>query len=673
MQNKKRYPLLFLPCIALCITLCGGMLASCTASPDPTASSAFQALRLDGKGNLTAEVSLDLREVQAHTGQKAYLYELLPGEELSALTDKQPVAEAKVASSVRFQFSLTEGEHTRLYSTFVLGYSDGTLLPSLCRVPENPETIASSTVSFLWSTDPKGLALSDAADAAALGCPHGMVEVHFSSLLSASDLTHSFRGTEYALSGSTVTALDQQIRSATDAGLQVSLRITPDSGSEAQQTALLDFLTARYAGGEHGSITAIFADFSTLDAAVDRAARFVTLAQRALGSRVENGRVYAMAPQADVEGTKQFFEALGNAIGGVTSMSWGAAVTLAESDSEPWDASDEALITPKTLSTFFTALRAQKHHPTWLALCDLSFDSLGDEALQAVSYAYTYAQASAAGAGLIYCKQNALSDTEAEFFAEIDTGLNASLSSVCQSVSAEAWTSISKLTPTRKTLSGIGSYGSVSGTRTALFDFTSGDCFGFSAVGSISAPESHLSKTWNAPVLYTWLNTSHNETGVQKVLSNGTALKGATALSAQVLAQYASSESCTLTLRLQGMDTQGKLLTYQSQATVAGGRWQTATFQISPFLAEADLSRPCVLTLLTSPIEKNAENSENTENGENFVFWVKALWTVVPVADYSMLTPILLTVGGVGVTFLLIFLLYRISSGRRMRSRQTRD
>jgi hypothetical protein len=90
-------------------------------------------------------------------------------------------------------------------------------------------------------------------------------------------------------------------------------------------------------------------------------------------------------------------------------------------------------------------------------------------------------------------------------------------------------------------------------------------------------------------------------------------------------------------------------LTYESQVEIQNGTWQTVTYQIGNFTAEADLSRPCVLTLTTEP---------EAECEEEYVLWVKGMNVRKPSGGIGDTVALILILCGVAVGFVAVFLIY---------------
>ncbi len=644
------------------------MLTACAEKQDLFASTAFESLTVNQKGNLVATVTLDLETVQSHQGEKAFLYELFPGEDVTALYRRFSIASASIGSKMQFEFPLMDNEHNRLYSTFAVCYADGHLLTTTLRGVDNPEALATVDAPFLWGENPKGLALQNAAGALDLNVAHAMIDADFASLISLADTTFSFSGVEYPICAAVLNDLDRQVSEAYACGMQVSLRLFPEKGMNLKENAaLLHFLAERYSNGEFGIVTAYFVDASTLSA--KDATRFTTLAYKALRSHLKYAQLYIISDEGTVSDAAAYFAELGIRLKeAMPTMAWGAAMIPADSENAIWEESDFEILTAKNIPALFELLRHQEGAPRRFAVCDVKF-SAKNEQRQAVSFAYTYAKAMEAEANLIFYgaqvndnvglysakgEERAL----AEWFASIDEGLNQQQILTCKSLASNIWEVVSKLTPTRLELTGIGTLGAGSGSASAVFDFGSGETYGFTALGGVTKPQSNYSEALNSPTLYTWLEGTERHKGIQSIMKDGQALAGAFSLSVHTLSQYTASEQYTLTLFLEGVTPQGKAVSYRAQTNAPAASWQTVTFQIASFVAEIDLSQPCSLRLLTEA---------DDENDEKFVFWVKSISANQASVDYKSFLPIVLSVGGVAVGFGVFFLGYCLLSRRRRR------
>lgn len=641
--------------LLLCAVVLVVLLPACAEKNDPFAITGLSSLTIEKNDTVRAVVSLNLTQAEAHANESAYIYELLPGEDLTSLGGKEALDEAKVGTNMTFEFSLRDGDRTRLYSTFAVCYENGLLLLDAAYPIGNPETLASCTTSFRGGASPKGLAISDVESAVGLGVSHAMFDVNAAAFDNGSGTTYQFDGKEYSVSAVALSALDRRVTTACLAGMQVSLRMIFDSSvSRENSVALLDFLTARYDGEEYGTVTALFVDAE----GAENAAELSFYARTALISHVRNGRVYVVCKDKTASGASEFLKNVSTRIAQFGAFRWGVALDSICTNVLPWEPSAEDALDLLSLSDFYKETYSYDHPPIYLAICNLKFDE-EDENGQAASVAYAYAKSVEAGADLIYYgAQNGdgglftAAGTErlaADMYRRIDIGLSSEQIYLCKSVSVDAWNTIESLRASRKILTGNGSTGFGVGEQKNLFDFTSGETFGFAAVGGLSEPQSRDSAAWGKPVLYTWLNAAQEQTGVRKMMENGLRLKDATALTLQLLAQYDIAEPCVLTLCLSGMDENGAAVSYESSIKFEGKKWQTATFDISEFVASADLSQECVLTVFCKP---------TTDTDENFVLFLKGVYAYYPQGGTTMILPIVLVAVGAVLGFALIVVLY---------------
>ena len=215
-------------------------------------------------------------------------------------------------------------------------------------------------------------------------------------------------------------------------------------------------------------------------------------------------------------------------------------------------------------------------------------------------------------------------------------------------------------TPTdTKTIVGSGSVGAGTGKQTTLVDFTASDLCGFDAIGNTAEPTFKSSAAWNANVLYTWINSAEAETGICGTLATASVLQDASTLSVRLLAQYTKTANYTVTLRLQGVDKTGAPLVLEATTLANSANWQTVTFDISAFVASANLESPCTVTVLTS---SNAE-------AEEFVLWVHSLYTSSVDAFPEFIIPVAAAACGFVLGFVLFFVIYRATCKQNRRPR----
>ncbi len=656
MKQQKRIIWILGVLLLLCLSL-----GACAASNDPLAVYSFRSVTVNARGRVTAAVTLDVRQVQAHTGEKAYLYELLPGEDASALSEREPLDEAKVSSRMEFTFDLIEEGHTRLYSDFAVGFADGSFL-TLTRGLDNPSALADGTGCFLWENDPKGLVLGDVYTASGLGMGHGMVNVSFSALRGEGTV-FTFDGVDYSLSSSALAGLDRQMKAAMESGMQISLRWIPDDGMTITETvALLDFLAERYAAGGVGAVSAFFLD--TGDAMeADRASELLRLSYLALSARNASGRVYLLTAADRLSAVEGFFADVAEQIEAMGAFAWHAAVAPVT------EAEDEDAMTPSALLALNTSLGELSHAPSSLSVCDLSYP-MSDPDAQAVWYLYVYAEARAAGAELIFYDatgedcgwraEDGISLPLEVALQTVNTGVDSNLLYLCRVSSSEIYAAVSALAPTRTLMGGGATVGGSTSDGSMLFDFSDGDTLGFSGHGALYAPVTYDSATFGSPVLYTWLDPTKGDVGVRRLLSDGEDLSGVSQLSVELLAQYGQAGTTVYTLSLMGTDRQGLPLSYSARVEGGSDKWCTLTFQVSLFTEAADLSHPCTVTL----------TAEREDASDPFVLWIRAFRTVSPGFDLWAFVPILAIPLAAGVTAVLIWLFYRRTANRNAYGRR---
>ncbi len=657
-MKSKIIPLLS---ILLVLILCLCALPSCK-SRDLLARTEIASLEIDGKGRVNALITLDLRVEEAHKGEKVRFFEALPGESAQDALRRDPLDEAKIGPEMRFRFPLTaEDGRSRLYSSFYAAYESGALMFEDGFYIENPQILAQNTSDFAWKRLPKAILNPDANDAMSLSVMHAAYEVKLSELTPGADGPVAPE------------RLDKQIREATDSGMQVSLFVTPDTPFSATETvAAMEMLSARYAGGENGLITAIF--LRAVD--VNSMPTLCRLTSLALRSHVANGRVYAVAPSASFGETQSFFENLRLAFAASGEITWGAAVSPQPSDSLPWEDASEDAMSVANLASLSAALSSapDEGRSSHFALCDVAY-SAEDQALQAACFAYTYFSAVSANAGLVFYRDHlndatGLRDENGEahrilsVMKQIDSGLNTADRRMCEQLVGEAWSELDRTDPLRASVSGTASVGTMGLQEDALFDFSGGDTLGFVGAGALEAPKSHPSASWNQPVLYTWIDpTYHGESGVRKVLRGEELPKNANSLSVHLLTQLPSVEECSVTLRLEGTSVEGEHLTYEKSIRMPAGKWQSVTFGISSFSTELDHSMPCIMTLSTEPL---------SETDQDYALWIRGINARSPERDMSAILAIGIVLGCVTVGFLIVFLIYRCSAPAPRRAKRRR-
>lgn len=661
-----------LVCLLLCLLFCFAWLPACKKT-EAVGEDKILSVSLTEKKKIEVLVSVSESTLQAHKKQKLCLYELLPGEDLSALSSKTPLAEKRASESVSFRFPLENDGETRLYSSFVAAFSDGTLLSEKACWIENPELIAARTEPFPWADAYKGLSVEDADAAWELGASHAVIPLQLSALFAGSELV-DFCGAQYAYSAAYVEALDQQIKDATDAGMQVSLELVLDAlPSPLAIAAMLDFLSARYTdpANEFGFVSAFM--ISPLQYCnVEDAALVTRLAHISLHSRYTNGRVYALYGARTYQGTLDFFTALHGRIVEEGAFDWGAAVRPLCTN-EPWKEDREGAMTVDKLPALLQYLWSSQleHRPAYLAVCGLGFSSENED-LQAAAFAYTYALSLYHGATMVVYGDQRGSDYGlyddignarriASIFESVDVGLGEEDRGLCYTLAPHAFSQLPE-TLSRKKAVGSSSLGADNtNKKRLLFDFSQNDTNGFGAVGGSADPVCQDSASMGHPVLCAWLSAGSalGGEGIRRVLPDGALLENAFSLSMRVLLQYTQTESSVVTLHLDGTAPDGSRVSFKTTAELMNNeRWQTVIFYIGGFVSAVDLSRPCVISLTVE---------DAAADGVQYLMWLDSIEVSRSNEPLSAVAYLLVILGGAIGGFAITFLVYRLSNRQKRR------
>ncbi len=666
MNRKIGYLLLIL----LCLLLGVGCFSACSAQNDLWVTTGMTELHVNAKGKITAVVTLDTETLEAHEGESISLYEILPGESMSDAMRREPLAKARASSEMRFEFAVFDGTRTHLYSSFVACFANGECIANTTRTLEDPTPMATDHTAFPSASNPKGLTVTDADGAAALETAHALLDVSFDAFYGTGGMTFSYNDTVFDLSSARLTQLDASVATATAAGMQVSLRLRDAASvSEERAVALLDFLTARYSGGDYGTVSALFVD--ALGLSEERGASLLSVSHKALCSRVANGRVYVICHADTVDGAVQFFEMIGSYVSLSGDFSWYAAVIPKGTDELPWETESRQTLTVRSLASLEKALRAGTNAPVGFAVCDLCFEQT-DETVQAACFAYSYAMSVQAGANLVFygvqvgdvsglLSASGRLRTVGEFFKNVDAGLNPSQQYLCKAASESVWEAVVALPTTRTAISGNGSKGSGLGTQTSIFSLNTAQFDAIFPTGGASPLVGKSSTAIGKTVLFTWIPSVGDGAGIRGRLSNGEALSGATSVSVQTFVRNGSASGGTLTLRMRGTGVDGKTLTYEAGVAISCGSWQTVSFDVSGFTTGLRLSEACVVEVLAT-----ADETEDTPYAE---LWISRVDAYSPASSSSLVLPLLLTVTGF-VLGIAIFLIYHRYSRRRTGGRR---
>ena len=674
---KKRWFKLL--CLCLCFCFCLPLLPSCQRA-DVMAQNGIRAVEIVQKKKsceIDILVTMNAATLEQHKDQKLCLYELFPGETLENLADKEPVDEKKANGSLKFRIPMQENGINRLYSTFVAAFSDGTLLSEKTVGVKNPESYAGIQGRFPWGGTPKGLVSENAEQGWSMGATHTTVSFRLSELLNGSDVLR-FNDRQYTYSVACYNALYDQLYQAGKTGIQVSLEmlldVTPDLESV---TAMLDFLSSEQTlGGTAGGYISAWVITPTLETDPVYTAEVARLARLSLVSRVASGRVYVHLRDGSYSGISQYFPLLSESLSQKGVTEWGAMVSP-DCSVAPWESGNGDLLSVDKLPALFKVLNSDQlaASPSYLAVSGLSY-SASDEDLQGAMLAYAYRFCVSAGASMVLYDETegaeyALSHEDGsprrakKIFETMDLGLSSEDLAKVDSLSLGKYAELSE-TLSRKELTGSASAGDDGQKTQTLFDFSDQYHHNFSAVNGLTVPETVSSESMGHDVLYTWLSTtSEGGEGVRKLLSDGKELENAFSISLCLLLQNLETPTSTVTLRLDGVSKNGtQRISFEASAELTNdSRWQTAIFYVGSFVAEADLSQPCVMTLTA-----DTESPEGTE----YLMWLDSVSVRKPERQLGTLVTVLISLGSVAVGFAILILIYKLSAKKKRAARYRR-
>ena len=145
-------------CLAAALLLLLTALPGCQKNnSNPFAQNGFSSITLNKEGEIQATASFNSLILESREGDMVRLYEVLPGDTVANALKKDPITERKIGAEVIFRIPLTDGEHNRIYSSFLLCLSDGTLLTPIPTYVTIPKGYAVAKTTPLLSNTPKGL------------------------------------------------------------------------------------------------------------------------------------------------------------------------------------------------------------------------------------------------------------------------------------------------------------------------------------------------------------------------------------------------------------------------------------------------------------------------------------------------------------------------------------
>lgn len=681
-MNSKRFRYVRFLAILLAALTCMPILAACKKD---TLSAGTPTLRIDEKGRMTFSLLLDAETLQAHAGQTAYLYELLPGETMYDINNKSSMQRSKVSSKIKFTFDATdEAGADRRCNSYLLAFSDGTVFSTPVTL-SNPELMATNNEPFPNAGVIKGLNAYDEDLASTLHSAHTLIPLSTTELL-AGDTPASWNGIAMMLNGALLAETDEKVRAAARAGMQISLELTIGSDTPISEvTALMNVLMERYSSGESGEVTAlILKEASILDvedaaygASVARMATLIRMARISMISRVRNGRVY-LGADTTVEALKMYAKAVYDTAKAVQSISFGVALypaptvesLLPEETDEDEEETDKDLLLSDVSDTV-KDLTDHMGRSTGIAILGLSIPA-DDLRLQSALYTYAYRLAVNVKAELlIYSslvgEESGLYDSDgiarpvAESFSLVDTSQNLAAETEAADLLGEEWTSLKATRAVRVDMEDHANAGVIEKNTERLVDFLDGVNQGFEAFGRGTTPAVTQSESWQAPVLATTLTEPYygNASGLRWSFPSVKKLKDVHVLSANLFVQAPAQESVEVTLCLRGTSEDGRVLSLTSSATVTPDMWQAVSFHIRSFTVQMDLTKPCTMTLTV----KGGEIPEGEETLTHTLL-LHSLNVSRAEKDHSLLLLIGLVAGGFGIGASVILL----SSRRKKRA-----
>ena len=659
-------------CLGVALLLLATAFAGCNGeSSNPFTQNGFSSITVNKNGEIQATATFNSLILDSREGDMVRLYEVLPGETVPNALKKDPIAERKIGGEVVFRVPLTTEENrTRLYSSFLLCLSDGTLITEVPTYVTLPKSYAVATATPLAPNSPKGLSATDAVGAAGLETGRVMAEVSLSRLMENGDTPISFNGQTLKISSLVLAELDGQIRTATTMGLEASLTLILDTVLPIpNMLPLPHYLANRYDGEEgQGVLSALYLDDGG-SLTAEFSATLLRFSRTAMLSRIESSRVYLLSSRTDLNDITAYFSTVSALLAAEGGLDWGAALRMPSLGTAPWSSTATDRVTVPGLSQLRATLLSSnggKGAPVRLALCGVTLPT-EDEAA-AVSAAYFYRVAASAGFSSIFFAQNPNPDTlTARVLTMAERGFSDDVEQLCARRIGSAWTDMPPHRTTGKLLVGAATTDTGGLRYDAWLDFSKGSTLDFAAINGIQAPTLQESATFGTSVLYTWLASPYAgaETGVIRVMDSAEDLRGVSSLSVQALPQLSGDDSCLLTLRLRGYSPSGTPITYESGVEIHSGTWQTVTFSIASFVAEADLSAPCTISLVTD----SAPAPDDGEGASPYVLWIKEIGVRRPKGSSAVLTAVLLSLLGLLIGFAVTILLFRKRIFRRKGSK----
>ena len=630
-----------------------------------TVATAAPTLTLEEDGKLRYTVLLDAATLAAHGKDTAYLYELAPGETAANLSGKTSVASSKVTSSIRMELPSEANGVSRLYNSYLLAFSDGTLLSDTPVFVSNVTDHAKNKDPLPHAAAPKGLNVGRSELAVANHAYRAVAELSLADLLAGDGFLASFGGTDVMLDSARLAELDSLLADAAAYGRRVTLHLELDTTvTTAQYLAIVDTLLSRYTADAFGCVADLSVGIPELenDRAIEEITELLRLSHLALRSRVAEGRLYL-----GLGGRTDYVKFIGSQV--VSALRKGQRFDLGVALMPLGEVRRDGKLALSDLPAVAEYLSQEIDRNLPVAVIGLEIDSRDD--MGAALYTYAYRASILAKAELI-CYRHAVSDAHglygADFaarpilsaFSLADTEKNTYGEALAAEKLGEAWTSLKAAKPQRTLVDCIANSGATERTNRRLLDFTDSEkLVSFSPRGRASQPEIILSSGWGENVLVSSLRPDLYGigSGYTATLPDSRELARSRALSANLLAQTSLHPLATVTLLLEGSAEDGSPLSCRSSIEVATNDWQTVTFHIREFSAKLDPDAPCRVSLIME--------TETNDREESYSLFLHSLNTAGSDSADPLITVLLIAMGGFTVGVLAVLLPSRLRRRRK--------
>ena len=682
-MNQKNSAVRRIVSLALVILMLLPMLFAC--KKDDGISASVPTVTVDDAGEITFLLNLGAEELQAHAGQTAFLYELLPGEDLYAINEKSSMKRASVTSKIKFTFPVTdENGADRRCNSYVLTFSDGTVYSAPVYV-SGTQGLAKNTEKFPHANTIKGLNSVNEELAASLYSAHTLIPISASSMITG-DTPMAWNGMTMAVSGALLAVTDAQVKQAANAGMQITVELTVEEDvSNSLAVALINLLLERYSSQERGVVTAlvlktgmpIASDDQAFSASVQRMAYLMSMANQAMLSRVQNGRVY-LGADGEIGAIKAYAAEVAKAAQKIIPVTaFGVALypapltaSLYESDSD----TEERELLLSDLKNTIEDLSDELGRSTRFAVLGLKIPS-ADAELQAALYAYAYRVSMLAKVDFLiyeaplgeeygFYGANGENRPIAECFALADTADNVLGESFAERLLGEDFTSLRSVRAARVAIREIGNQGISDDIGKRYLDFSEDKRVDFGAVGSAATPTVVRSELWQSDVLMTSVqNESYGmASGFRCTLPEVEKLDGVHVLSANLLAQSTVAQTAEVTLTLVGTASDGRILSLTSTVSLSCNTWQAVSFHIRSFTAQLDTEQTCTMSLTMKPVDGEAD-----QDFASHALWMHSVNLRRAAADLSglLLAGLILGGFGIGVSVVLICTLGKKKTARK--------